>query len=194
MGRRDVDMIREIVGNVGRFAGKTIKEKVMEGSGKILSETDKEKIAGWIKEAIDKLDKLTDKKTRFQIMESCGYNCSIVNKGMIEKAKARCNKYKNIEDFLEGEQKSPMKGTRLERKGNVLYQFYSPKSYIRPMRCYCSLLRGLPADRNVSLTYCHCSKGFVEKYWEGILGRTVKVELMKSVVSGAEECEFAIYL
>ncbi len=83
MGKRDIDMIREIGGNVERFAGKTVRDRVMEGSEKISSSTAKDKIAEWVEEAMDKLDTLTDKKIRFQIMENCGYNCSIVNKGIL---------------------------------------------------------------------------------------------------------------
>ena len=120
MGKRDIDMIKGIGRSVERFAGKAVRDRVMEGSEKISSSTGKDKIAGWVKEAVNKLDTLADKKVRFQIMESCGYNCSAVNKGLIEKAKAKRNKYKDIEEFLEAEQRNPMTGTRLERKGNVL--------------------------------------------------------------------------
>jgi len=194
MGKRDIDMIRGIGESVENFAGKAIGDSVMKGSEKISLNTDKVKVAEWVKEAMNKLDKMTDKKVRIQIMENCGYNCSAVNKGVIEKAKARRKKYKSIEEFLKIEQLNSMTGTRLERKGNVLHQFYTPKSYTRPMRCYCSLLRGLPENQKVSLTYCHCSKGFVKKFWEGVLERDVKVKLIKSVASGAQECEFAIYL
>lgn len=194
MGKMDIGMIKEIGGNVERFAGKTIRNKVMGGSEQISPSTSKIKIAKWVKEAIDKLDTLVDEKTRIKIMENCGYNCSIVNKRVMEKAKARRKKYKNIDEFLEAEQRNPMTGTRLIREGDVMYQFYTPQLYTRPMRCFCSLLRGLPADDRVSLIYCHCSKGFIKKFWEGILEKPVKVELMQSVVSGAPECKFAIYL
>lgn len=194
MSKRDIDMIMGIGGSVEKFAGKAIRDRVMEGSDKISLNTDKVKVAEWVKDAVDRLDKITDKKVRMQIMERCGYNCSAINKGMIEKAKARRKKYKTTDEFLKAEQLNPMTGTRLERKGDVLYQFYTPRSYTRPMRCYCSLLRSLPDDRKVSLTYCQCSKGFVKKYWEDVLEREIKVELIKSAVSGAQECEFAIYL
>jgi predicted hydrocarbon binding protein len=194
MGKKDIDMIIGIGESIENFAGKAIRDSVMEGSEKISSNTGKVQVAEWVKEAMNKLDKMTDKKVRIQIMENCGYNCSAVNKGVIEKAKAKRKKYKSIEEFLKIEQLNPMTGTRLERKGNVLHQFYTPKSYTRPMRCYCSLLSGLPENQKVSLTYCHCSKGFVKKFWEGVLERDVKVKLIKSVASGAQECEFAIYL
>ena len=194
MGKTDIGMIREIGHNIERFAGEEIKKKVMKGSEHITVNSSKKKIAEWVKNAIDRLDSLVDEKTRNQIMENCGYNCALVNKRIIEKAKARRKKYKNINEFLEAEQRNPMPGTRLIREGNVIYLFYIPQSYTKPMRCYCSLLKGLPDDETVSLTYCHCAKGFVKKFWETILERPVKVELIQSVVSGAAECKFAIYL
>jgi predicted hydrocarbon binding protein len=194
MGKRDIDMIRGIGGSIEKFAGKSVRERVMEGSDEISPNTDKVKVAEWVKDAMDRLDKATGKKVRTQIMENCGYNCSAVNKGVIERAKARRKKYKTVDEFLKAEQLNPMTGTRLEKKGDVLHQFYTPRLYTRPMRCYCSLLRSLPEDQKVSLTYCHCSKGFVKKFWEGVLEREVKVEIIKSAVSGAMECEFAIYL
>lgn len=194
MTKIDTGMIKEIEGNVERFTGKKMADKVMEGSEQISSSTSKIKIAEWVKEAIGKLDKLADKKTRNKIMENCGYNCSIVNKRVIEKAKARREKYKSIDEFIEAEERNPMAGTRIKRDGNILYQFYAPQSYTRKMRCFCSLLRRLPADERVSITYCQCSKGFVKKFWEGVLEKPVRVEIMQSVVSGAPECKFKIYL
>lgn len=194
MAKMDIAMIREIGKNLDRFAGEAIRKKVMEGSEQITATSSKSKIANWVKGVMERLDTLVDEKTRIQVMENCGYSCAVVNKRVMEKAKARRKKYKSIDEFLEAEQRNPMPGTRLVREGDVMYQFYTPHSYTRPMRCYCSLLRGLPADERISLTYCHCSKGFVKKFWQGVLERPVKVELIQSVVSGAQECKFAIYL
>lgn len=179
---------------VEQLAGKTIATKVMEGSEQITEKTDKRKIAEWVKNVMEKLDALVDEKTRVQIMQNCGYNCAKKNSKVIERAVVRRKKYANIDEFLEAEQQKPMKGTRLAREGNILYQFYTPQAFTRPMRCYCGLLRGLPNGETVSKTYCNCSRGFVEKFWENVLGRPVKVDLMQSVVSGDKECKFAIHL
>ena len=62
------------------------------------------------------------------------------------------------------------------------------------MRCFCSLLRGLPAEETESATYCQCSKGFVRKMWERVLGRPAKVEVLETAVTGAKECKFKFYL
>ncbi len=175
-------------------AGKSVTSKIMENSEQITEKTDKKKIAEWTKNAVERLDALVDEKTRVQVMQNCGYNCAEKNHKMIERAVARRKKYSSTDDFLAAEQQKPMRGTKIERKGNTIYQYYTPKTFTRPMRCYCSLFRGLPADQKVSLTFCNCSKGFVEKYWQEILQKPVKVDLLQSAISGAEECKFAIHL
>ena len=170
-----------------QVVGKSVAAKVMEGSEQITEKTDKKKVAKWVKNAMERLDASVDEKTRVQVMQNCGYNCAKKNHKVIEKAMARRKKYACIDDFLEAEQQNPMKGTKLTREGNIIYQFYTPQTFTRPMRCYCSLFRGLPAEDTVSLTYCNCSKGFVEKYWEAILQKPVKVDLLQSAISGAKK-------
>ncbi len=179
---------------IEQTAGKAIAAKVMEGSEAITEKTDKTKIAHWVKSAVERLDALVDEKSRVQIMQNCGYNCAKKNSRVIERAVARRKKFSNLDAFLEAELKSPQKGTRLELEGKVLYQFYTPQAFTRPMRCYCGLFRGLPNDETVSKTYCNCSKGFVEKYWETVLQKPVRVDLLQSAISGAKECKFAIHL
>lgn len=187
-------MLISIEKNVQALAGEMINKKVMEGSEEITEKTDKRKIAGWVRGAMERLDSLVKEETKVQIMENCGRDCADVNMKVIERAKARRRKFKSTEEFLEAERRKPMTGTRLAIEGNMLYQFYTPRAFTRPMRCYCGLLRGLSDEETVSKTYCHCSKGFVKKFWESVLERPVKVDLIQSAVSGADECEFAIHL
>ena len=108
---------------------------------------------------MDRLDALVDERTRIEIMENCGYKCAEMNSGAIEQAKAKRKKYENVDEFLEAEQQNPTKGTRLVREGDVLYQFYTPRAL--GVKCFCSLVNA--TEEKVSLTYCHCSKGFVKK-------------------------------
>ena len=194
MGKADVSMIRELREQTNRLVGTSTMEKVMEGSDEINEKTSKKKIAEWVKGAMERLDTHVNEKSRIKIMENCGSNCAEVNRRVIEKARVRRKKYETTDEFLEAEQRNPMTGTRLLREGDTLYQFYTPQAFTRPMRCYCSLLRGLPANEVISLTYCHCSKAFVKRFWEAVLERPVKVDLIQSVVSGAKECKFAIHL
>jgi predicted hydrocarbon binding protein len=191
---REQGMIKAIGECVEQFAGEAVAKKVMEGSERITGKTGKTEIAELVKGAMERMDALLDEDTRVQIMMNCGYNCAEVNKRVIEQAKARSKKCKSINEFLEAEVQKPMSGTRLVREGNTLYQYYTPKTFAKSLRCYCGLLRGLPADEMISMTYCNCSKGFVKKLWESVLEKPVEVEIIQSAVSGAEECEFAIHL
>ena len=194
MTKKDVAMVQRMAMHLGPLAGDEMRNKVMEGSEQITANSSEKELIDWVKGTMRRLDKLVDEKTRIQLMENCGYDCSSVNKGFIERGKARRRKYRTIDQFLEAEQRKPPRGTRLVREGKLLYQYYTPYAYAKSLRCYCSLLRGLPANEKVSLTYCHCSKGFVKKFWEAILERPLKVELLQSAVSGAKECKFAIHL
>ena len=180
--------------NIERFAGEAVSKKVMEGSEEITEKTDKKKVALWTKGAMERFGSLVDEKTRIQIMNNCGSNCAEINKRVIQKAIDRRKKHKTIEDFLKAEQEKPQRGTKIIRDGNQLFHIYTPQAFTFPMRCYCGLLRALPKDATVSPTYCHCSEGFIKKYWESILERPVKVELMHSAISGASECKFAVQL
>ena len=194
MANKTAGQINEIGGNVERLAGLEVRAKVMQGSQAIVSSSRPETVALWVKEAMRRLDKLTDDQTRQEIMLTCGYHCILVNPKPLERAMARRQKYPSEAAFLEAEVRNPPRGFRFAREGQVLIQFYTPRSYGAGMRCYCSLLRGLPESETVSPTYCQCSRGFVERYWEGILGRRVEVDLLETAISGAEECKFVIHL
>jgi hypothetical protein len=194
MGTAERGTLKTLEKSIEDLAGKTIAEKVMEGSEQIAREKDRKRIAEWVKSAMERLDSSTPEKTRIQIMERCGRNCAMVHKAILNRAKARRKKYKNEEEFLKAEQNKPAKGTRLLKEAGVLYQIYTPRAFSRPMRCYCSILRELPAGQTVSRTYCHCGKGFVKRFWETALGRPLEVDLIQSAVSGADECKFAIHL
>jgi hypothetical protein len=194
MARKTAGQIEEIGGRIAQLAGTDVREKVMAGSEKATASLDPERVALWVKDAIGRLDELTDEATRQQIMLACGYNCVKINRRPVAIARARRRKYATEEAFLKAEVKKPPKGIRLEWEGDVLLQYYTPRTYGAGMRCYCRLMQGLPEGVTVSSTYCHCSRGFVEKYWEGILGRPVRVDLGETAISGADECKFVIRL
>jgi len=194
MTKRTAGQIEEIAGHIEQFAGKDIRDKVMDGSDKAAASSDMRKVALWAKGAVDRLDNSTDSAKREQIMLACGYNCIAINSRPVQMAKARRQKYQTEEAFLAAEIQKPPKGMRFEREGNVLIQYYTPRNFGGGMRCYCSLMRALPENETASITYCQCSRGFVQKYWEGILGRPVRVDLSYTAISGANECKFTIHL
>ena len=80
----------------------------------------------------------------------------------------------------------------MERDDEAVVFGYTPQTFGRGMRCYCSLVNGLPMGETMSETYCLCSRGFVEAYWEAVSGGRVEIELLESAVSGSEVCRFRV--
>jgi hypothetical protein len=194
MTKATAGQIAEIGGQIEKVAGKKVKDKVMEGSEKAAKLTDRAQTALWVKDAIDRLDAAATPEKCEQIMTACGHSCIARAKGLANGLKNRRLKYKTEEEFLAAEIKKPVKGIRLERQGNILVQYYTPRTYGKPRRCFCGLMVALPEGVNVSPAYCQCSRGFVEKYWEGALGRPVKAEVIETCLTGANECKFIIHL
>jgi hypothetical protein len=194
MSRARLMQIQTIQQNIKALAGEAICAEVMDGSEQFTALTRPNEVAAWVQVAMARLDRLVDQETRIRIMSRCGYNCALINNTVIKKAKSRRRKSATLDAFLEAEQQHPPEGTRLTREGDMLNLFYTPRLFTESRRCYCALLRGLPDDQTVSLTYCQCSRGFVQKMWEAILDRPVQVDLVESCAAGAPECKFAIHL
>lgn len=181
---------------IEQYAGPEVCIKVLAGSEKAVKFTNPVDYALWMKEAIDRLDTLTDESTRQQIMRDCGHHCQSVFDKEMKEARERRLKYDTEEEFLDDELNPPPgTGVRFERDGDIIYNYYTPRKYGDGMRCYCYLIGGLPEGAKASPTYCQCSRAWQEKYWEGALGRSVRVELGETAISsGSDECKFIVHL
>jgi hypothetical protein len=158
------------------------------------AEDGREAVSIWAKGAVERMDSVLGRELGFSVMEECGRRCAAVNRATIRHMRGRRRKSTDEEAFIQAEVQNPMKGVRLEREGKVIHQFYTPRTFGSGMRCYCSLVNALPADQQMSPTYCHCSLAFVRAMWQEALGRPVIVELGKTALTGSVECEFTIYI
>jgi predicted transcriptional regulator YdeE len=185
--------MEEIAGRIEQYAGSEISKKVMKGKDEIIAAKDPVKGALWMKEALERLDNLTDKKTRIKIMTACGRSCNAVNHKDTEEARQLRFLCASEEDYL-AMIEPPGNGVRYERDGDTLIQYYTPGKYRKGLRCYCSLINALPDGVNASPTYCQCARAFTEQHWRYVLGRPVKVELGETAIKGSDECKFIIHL
>ncbi len=182
---------------IEQYAGAKVRDKVMKGYQDSRDNPDPVKGALGYKDAIDRLDKLTDKPTREKIMTACGCACqSTYDQGSLKIKEIR-QKYATEEEFLVNF-KAFDNGTHIERKGKDLIQHFSPGKMFPNMpglRCACMLIGGLPEGTYASPTVCECSRGFTQQRWEKILGRSVKVEVVSTpIINGSDECKFIIHL
>jgi hypothetical protein len=194
MSRSILGMIKGFGENVRAVAGEKVQAEVMEGRAGLTARAKPVAAARWMKGAIDRLDRLTDKKTRAEIMTRCGRACLRVNAAFVSGIKARRKKFASEDEFLAAEVKKPLTGTRLERRGKFLYHTYTPRTFGRSRRCYCALAGALPDAENMSPTHCLCSKAFLQGYWEAALGRPLGISVLETALSGARECRFRIDL
>jgi predicted hydrocarbon binding protein len=63
----------------------------------------------------------------------------------------------------------------------------------RQAYCFCPLVRDY-LDQDVPITFCYCGAGWYRLQWEGAIGKSVKIDVVKSVLKGDDECQFAIHL
>jgi hypothetical protein len=194
MTDKELGMIKELESQIEQFTNPATAQKVMVSCTDLKPNSPKKKIAQCMKSVVESMDQEIELPIRIKIMENCGQNCACVNHKVIDAAKKRRNSFKSNNAFLESEQQHPMRGTKLLREGNILHFLYTPHEFSDKiqLRCYCGLFRGLPESENVSQTYCACSKAFVTKFWEEVLGKPVSVEIVRTAISGADVCEFKI--
>jgi hypothetical protein len=188
--------MKEMMARIEQYAGAEVLAEVFKDSEKAAASSNPVDNALWMKEAVDRLDALTDLETRVKIMTACGKHCQSVFSKEMEEARARRLKCATEEEFLKDELNPPPgTGVRFEREGNVIYYYYTPRKYGKGMRCYCYLIGALPEGMMASPTFCQCSRAWQERYWEGALGRPVRVELAETAISGeTDECKFIVHL
>lgn len=171
--------------SIVHFAGGKTRDKVFGGKtlGEISEKYAEDPVgkAMWVKGAMERLEALANEDTRCQLMEYCGGMCAgVAGRPWIEEAKERRKKYDTLDEFMKAE----------GFEGDVLYVTYT---FEDGKRCHC-VGNGLPAGETMSRTYCHCGAGHVKASWEEVLEMPVKVELIHSAISGADECKFAVHL
>jgi hypothetical protein len=115
-----------------------------------------------------------------RIMMDCGTRC--IGDSIILRAKTIHAGSKSMEDFIAGLNAHHIGGGRLVYENGTVTGGYD--------KCYCgsvSKSKGI-----MPLEYCACSAGWYKRLFEETLKREIRVEVKKSIISGAKTCEFVI--
>jgi hypothetical protein len=94
---------------------------------------------------------------------------------------------------------------RLFREGHVVYATKPPAqreryelaetaAERRAAYCFCPILVPYLDNNGMPETYCYCGAGWYRQQWEYATGRPVRVEMVRLVHRGDDQCEFAIHL
>jgi hypothetical protein len=143
----------------------------------------------WVVRFFGVLDGALDQATRRKLMMANGAACF---RDYIKEI-GRQPKRRTLEEFAAWV-KDNVKDGSTQVEGNVItMQFTTAAETGQPSAegaCLCPLVESKPAG--LSGTYCLCSLGYVKEWHESILGRPCEVELLGSVLTGAERCQFRV--
>ena len=162
-----------------------IIEPIMEGGDNILRSTKPEKKADWMREAMIKMNRLLDSKTRKAVREGCA--CCLGGQRLkISKGIAKDNE--SLEERIKAVNEANYMGNiTMVENGEILVSFASEGVDHYP--CYC-----LPkAKEPLPITYCYCCGGHVKHHLQNALGRDLDCTVRSSALSsgGKEPCTFS---
>jgi hypothetical protein len=181
--------IGELATQLGKAGIKQeIIDKIMEGGENILRKTSPAKKADWMREAMLRMNKLLDLKTRKTVREACA--CRLTGRPL-KASQAIARENKSLEDRIKASNKaySVFGGcVRMQENGEVLVRF-APEG-LDHYRCAC--LRG--AEKPLPVTYCFCCGGHVKYHLQISLGRELDYTIRSTALSsgGKLPCAFSL--
>jgi len=188
--------------NIHRVLGSDMRKEIIQGSDMLFTlESTVDERAKWIKAAMERLNELADEEQKYEILSCCAHDFS---HGRIANLRAIYERSGNVDEVIKVMHKDPAWYEKPRREGNIIYVRKSPfdsenykkatdKDEKRKHYCHCSMVRN-QLNEGISTTFCYCGSGWYRQQWEGILGKPVRVEILKSLLKGDVTCEFAIHL
>lgn len=147
-----------------------------------------------------RLEERTDELQRYHIVSCCADKFS---ERRIEEMREVYQKNHDIDEVLEAMHEDPGGYANLIRNGKTIFSTkkpYDKEGYEnapcdeerKRAYCHCGIIRD--NLERVPSTYCYCGSGWYRQIWEGITGKPVKIDILKSLTKGDDECKFAIHI
>jgi hypothetical protein len=196
--------------HLNRVMGEVVEEAVMEGRDTISLETSVNNRFEWVKGAVDRFDQISDDFQRYEVISSCSH---VFPRDLADKMRvvyqreiqAGNDMYVAVDAVISFMDEDPgwAPGRRV-RDGNIIYitkRPSNPEAYEKATTdlerkkacCFCPIIRE-NIDQGMSPTFCYCSSGFERKQWEVALSQPVKIDVVKSLLKGNMQCQFAVHL
>jgi predicted ArsR family transcriptional regulator len=138
--------------------------------------------ARWIQNMVDHLTDVVGEEAAREVMEACGQQC--IGQSLLIKAKKIHTESRDLDDLLSRLNEAHIGGGNLYRDGDVIHASYA--------RCYCGSVS--KTRHPISTNYCECSCGWYRNLFETLLDQPVKIELVDSIIHGADTCQFIIHI
>ena len=168
--------------NLDSRVNKRVHKQLMQNRAPYNTLTTGTQTAIWIRNLVnDMVDDIGVDKAKV-VMEGCGQQC--IGQSVLNKARLLKHDSSTIDEFLEKLNDAHIGGGKLRRENDVIYASYE--------RCYCGSVS--KTRQPISTIYCQCSCGWYKKLFEVTLDKPVTVELLDSIIHGADTCQFVIHI
>ncbi|MFW9873240.1 MAG: hypothetical protein ACFFG0_09075, partial [Candidatus Thorarchaeota archaeon] len=193
---------KKLANSLDRVLGEKARRKIMKGREDLFTiKSRNEERTQWIKSVIERIDRVAKEYEKYDILSLCAHNFS---QKRIDNLRSIYKETGNINKIIEEMHKDYAWYEDPVLKDNVIYITkipYDPEGFEKAQTleekkakyCHCPLVRN-HFNEGISSTFCNCSTGWYRQLWEGILERPVRIKILKSLIKGDENCEFAIYL
>ncbi len=188
--------------SLDRIFGKIIRNEIMKDRDKLFTlESSNEDRLHWLKDVLNRIDTHANEGEKYEILSCCAHEFS---KKRIEYLKGIYEKNGDIDAVIKEMSKDYAWYENPVRKGNRIYVSkipVNPEGYEKAKTseekkknyCHCRFINE-NLDKGLSPTFCNCSTGWYRQYWEGILGKPVRIKILKSLLKGDDICQFEINL
>jgi len=163
----------------------------------------------WVKRALERLDGVAREEQTFDIVSRCAH---VFPEEQIEKLRAvYVDALATSDDPLDAVDaviafmgEDPGWGLAPRREGRIIHSTKAPRDpqaydnaqseeEAKSPYCFCPIVRNR-LEHGMPPIFCYCGAGWYRQQWEGAIGRPVSISLVKSILKGDDECQFAIRL
>ena len=177
-------------GRIGRFI-RILKQQVgADAAAEILYDAAKydslkpNEKSNWWNRTVGETERRIGTGATIAIMRACGSKCC--GAGQRNTARRLYQAAGTIHRFLDKISRHDVK------EGDLTYTMIDENTIIAEHnRCFCQQVAHC-LTRFETLTYCQCSAEFNRQFFSAALERDVHVEILQSIIGGAESCKFKI--
>ena len=199
--------LRALEEGTTRAAGAEAAARVMAGSEGLAEALDGPRAARWAQGAVGRLDReVKDERDRACILNGCAHHYIVQSGLILEAAAAEVGRdlrklVEKITDeallggkyWIDEAGPEPLLYIRRRPAQPEAYKQATDPAEKRYHACFCPLVRdAIRAGKKVSRTFCHCSGGWYVQEWEIVFGEKPQVELVETMLEGADSCLFAV--
>ena len=170
------------IDSLSSHADNGVLERLMKNRVAYDTLTTNTQTARWIRNLVSDMNEEIGIDIAKDVLEACGQQC--IGQNTLEKAKILQQSSRDFDDLLDKLNYAHIGGGNLRREEKVIYASYE--------RCYCGSVS--KTRQPISLIYCQCSCGWYKKLFLTLLDKPVKVELLDSIIHGADNCKFIIHI